>query len=102
MYINAISINRMMDEYGVKRLTDTKVVGITDEGVVVETQDGQQLLPADVIVGAFGRKANMEVAKEILHKYPTKTTVIGDCHEPAKAGNAIREGFYAAMALQDF
>ena len=37
-----------------------------------------------------------------LHKYPTKTTVIGDCHEPAKAGNAIREGFYAAMALQDF
>ena len=92
----------MMDEYGVKRLTDTKVVGITDEGVVVETQDGQQLLPADVIVGAFGRKVNMEVAKDILHKYPTKTTVIGDCHEPAKAGNAIREGFYAAMALQDF
>ena len=29
-----------------------------------------------------------------------KTTIIGDCMKPAKAGNAIREGFYAAMALK--
>ena len=101
MYINAISINRMLDEYGVQRLTDAKVVGITDAGVQIETKDGQQVLPADVVVGAFGRRRNMDLAKEILHTYPTKTTIVGDCHEPAKAGNAIREGFYAAMALQD-
>lgn len=101
MYINAISINRMLDEYGVTRLTDTKVVGITDEGVVVQTPEGQKTLEADVIVGAFGRKPNMELARSILKAYPTKTAIIGDCREPAKAGNAIREGFYAAMSLQD-
>ena len=55
-----------------------------------------------MIVGAFGRRNNMGLARQILKAYPTKTTIIGDCHEPAKAGNAIREGFYAAMSLQDF
>lgn len=102
MYINAISINRLLKQYGVTCLTDTRVVGVNDEGVQVETQDGIRVLPADVVVGAFGRKRNMGLADAVLHAYPTKTTIIGDCMEPAKAGNAIREGFYAAMSLQDF
>ncbi len=101
MYINAISINRLLDEYGVKTMVNTKVVGVNDEGVVVETEDGIRTLAADVIVGALGRKKNMDLARALLAKYAAKTTIIGDCHEPAKAGNAIREGFYAAMALQD-
>lgn len=101
MYINAISINRLLKEYMVNTLVNAKVIGITDEGVTVETENGQQILPADIIVGAFGRRMNMNLAMSVLKKYPTKTTVIGDCHEPAKAGNAIREGFYAAMSLQD-
>ena len=29
-----------------------------------------------------------------------RTTIIGDCMKPAKAGSAIREGFYAAMSLK--
>lgn len=101
MYINAISINRMLDEYGVRRMVNTKVVGLDGSGVIVETENGTETLAADVIVGAFGRKKNMNLAKALMTRYPTKTTVIGDCHEPAKAGNAIREGFYAALALQD-
>ena len=31
---------------------------------------------------------------------PCKTTIIGDCMKPAKAGPAIREGFYAALSIQ--
>lgn len=101
MSINKISIDRMLDEYKVNILTGTKVTGITEEGVKVENADGSsQILPAETVITAFGQKPNSELAETIADKYPLKTTLIGDCQKVAKAGNAIREGFYAAMALQ--
>ena len=100
MPINLISISRLLNEYGVTQLTNTKVVGITDAGVEVECAEGRRVLEADVIVAAMGRKKSMELPNAIRWKYPVKTTVIGDCNKPAKAGPAIREGFYAAMSIQ--
>lgn len=99
MPINAISINRLIGEYGIKTLVNTKVVGITDSGVEVESAEGRKTIPADVVIGAFGRRANVEKAFDIEKAYPTKTTIIGDCVKPAKAGSAIRDGFYAAMSI---
>ena len=99
MVVNKISIDRLLNEYGVEQLVNTKVVGITDAGVEVENAEGKKVLPADVVIGAFGRARSLELANAIQNKYPTKTTIIGDCMKPAKAGGAIREGFYAAMAL---
>ena len=100
MVVNKISVDRLLKEYGVELLTSTKVVGITDEGVEVEHEGAERVVPADVIVSAFGRSRNLELADAIQNAYPTKTTIIGDCMKPAKAGPAIREGFYAAMALK--
>lgn len=100
MVVNKISIDRLLNEYGVEQLTSTKVIGITDEGVEVEHEGEKRVIPADVIVAAFGRSRNLELADAIQNAYPTKTTIIGDCMKPAKAGNAIREGFYAAMSLK--
>lgn len=100
MVVNRISVDRLLKEYGVELLTSTKVVGITDEGVEVEHEGAKRVVPADVIVSAFGRSRNLELADAIQNAYPTKTTIIGDCMKPAKAGPAIREGFYAAMALK--
>ena len=100
MVVNKISVDRLLKEYGVELLTSTKVVGITDEGVEVEHEGAKRVVPADVIVSAFGRSRNLELADAIQNAYPTKTTIIGDCMKPAKAGPAIREGLYAAMALK--
>ena len=100
MVVNKISIDRLLTEYGVEQLVNTKVVGITDAGVEVESAEGKKVLPADVVIGAFGRARSLELADVIQNKYPMKTTIIGDCMKPAKAGSAIREGFYAAMALK--
>ena len=100
MVVNKISIDRLLNEYGVEQLVNTKVVGITDAGVEVESAEGKKVLPADVVIGAFGRARSLELADVIQNKYPMKTTIIGDCMKPAKAGSAIREGFYAAMALK--
>ncbi len=100
MVVNKISIDRLLNKYDVKQLTSTKVIGITDEGVEVENAEGHKVIPADVVVGAFGRGRNLELADAVQIKYPTKTTIIGDCMTPAKAGHAIREGFYAAMSIE--
>ena len=100
MVVNKISIDRLLNEYGVEQLTSTKVVGITDEGVEVEHEGEKRVIPADVIVAAFGRGRSLELADAVQNEYPTKTVIIGDCMKPAKAGNAIREGFYAAMSLK--
>ena len=98
--LNAYSIVRLIPEYGIKTLVNSKVVGINDTGVEIEKLDGtRETVPADVIVAAFGRKPNMELADTMRYKYPTKTTVVGDCAKPGKCGNAIREGYYAAMEI---
>ena len=100
MVVNKISVDRLLKEYNVELLTSTKVVGVTDEGVEVEHDGAKRIVPADVVVAAFGRARNLELADAIENAYPTKTTIIGDCMKPAKAGPAIREGFYAAMSLK--
>lgn len=101
MSINAVSIFRLLDQYGVKQLTNTEVVGITSPGVEVLKKDGSRdTIPADVVVTAFGQQPNTALAAAIQKKFPTRTTAIGDCIQPAKVGTAIRQGFYAAMLLQ--
>lgn len=98
--LNAYSIERLIPEYGIKTMVNSKVVAIVPEGVKVEKTDGNtEVVPADVIVAAFGRKRNMELADAIRNRYPMKTTVVGDCDKPGKCGNAIREGYYAAMSI---
>ncbi len=99
-FINAMTVERLLKQYKVTQLVNTKVVGMNDEGVVVESGGEQKVLPADVVVGAFGRARNLDYPNAIRYKYPTKTVVIGDCEKPGKAGGAIRDGFYAAMGLQ--
>lgn len=101
MMINKISLDRLLAEYKVNILTNTKVTGITEEGVKVQNADGnEEIIKADSVVTAFGQRPNSGLAEAIADKYPMKTTLIGDCQKTSKAGNAIREGYYAAMALQ--
>lgn len=100
LFINAVSLNRMLDEFGVKQLTNHKVLAFEDNGVMVETKEGeQQLIKADTIINAFGMKPNTRVADEISSLYPLKTRCIGDGVSIGKVGQAVRTGFYAAMSL---
>ena len=101
MPINKISIMRLLDEYGVNLQVGKTVMKIEEDGVIVVDKECNEIkIPADAVITAFGQKPAAEVAEAILDKYPMKTTLIGDCDGVSKAGKAIREGFYAAMALQ--
>ena len=81
-------------------LTNTKVVAIDETGLTIEKEDkSQEKLEADTIISAFGMKADLTVVNAVKEKYHIKTRVIGDSNKLGKIGEAVRDGFYAAMSL---
>lgn len=68
---NGVTLMNKLAENNIAILTDTKVKAFNDDGVVVETKDGESLIKADVVVNAFGIKANNALAEEL-------TKIIGD------------------------
>ncbi|AEE91929.1 2,4-dienoyl-CoA reductase (NADPH) [Tepidanaerobacter acetatoxydans Re1] len=101
MPINKISLMRMLAENAVTLLTNSKVTAIEPNGVVIEKKDGtRKTIKADTVITAFGQKSDTNLPDAIRAKYNIKTTVIGDAEKVAKVGEAIRTGFYAAMAVE--
>lgn len=83
---------------GVTVLTAAAAVKASQEGVVVEKEEGTSFLPADTIVIAAGSRSENRLVQAIESIVPD-TQVIGDAKEPRKALEAIREGFLAGMRI---
>lgn len=102
-FINSITIHERMKEYNVTLETGKRVTAITPRGVkVCDVHDGtEKEIKGDLVIAAFGQKSRTEVADKIYEKFHVKCSYIGDCNKPGKSGQAIRDGFYAALALQE-
>lgn len=99
-FVNKISLFGALAKNQVRIMTNTKVVSMDETGLMVETEGGnQEKIAADTIISAFGMRANMKTVDAVKAKYHTKTRVIGDSNRLGKIGEAIRDGFYAAMSL---
>lgn len=99
-FVNKISLFGALQTNRVQILTNTKVVSFEETGLIVEKENGsQEKLAADTIILAFGMKADRTTVDVVKAKYHTKTRVIGDSNRVGKIGEAIRDGFYAAMSL---
>ena len=82
-------------------MKNTKVMSVTAEGVqVVDFEGKEQFLNGKTMITAFGTVPDRTVVDAVEAKYPTKVAVIGDCNKVGKTAAAIRDGYYAAMALQ--
>lgn len=98
-YVNQMSIQLKIREYGIKVMTGMKVTELTANSVVAENTEGEAVeIKADTIVTAFGLKANREAAVRIRDRYPD-TIMLGDCNRVATIGSAIRDGFLTALRL---
>ena len=84
---------------GVKVMTSTRCKSITDEGVVVETNGEELLLPADSIILSAGMNPRTTVVDALQKAIVPEFYTIGDCSAARKMGDAIREGYYTAMNL---
>jgi 2,4-dienoyl-CoA reductase (NADPH2) len=74
----------------------TLLVEIREKAVVVENGNGRSEIPADTVIVAVGSRPLDELSKAV-RAAGTNVVVIGDAKEPRKIGDAILEGFEAAL-----
>jgi 2,4-dienoyl-CoA reductase (NADPH2) len=83
---------------GVRILTGAEATEITEEGVMIETEQGRDMVPADSVVIAVGSKSENGLAGGLAGLVPELCT-IGDAKEPRNAMEAIKEGFLVALKV---
>jgi len=83
---------------GVRIMDQCSVKEVNGDGVLVEKDGGEILLPADTVVLAVGAEANNALAGQLEGKVKA-FHVIGDALKPRKITEAVREGFDLAREL---
>lgn len=92
-------LKELLANAGAKILTETQVLEIREEGVLIADKHGQRgLLAADSIILAVGMKAREMVFEEIKDQIP-EVYIIGDFVAPRRVINAIWEGFRTARLV---
>jgi pyruvate/2-oxoglutarate dehydrogenase complex dihydrolipoamide dehydrogenase (E3) component len=89
---------RLLTEKGVTVLTEATLIEINSQGVVVETKNGKQLIPAETIVIALGMKSDNRLANA-LRESGQEFIAIGDCVKPRRIIDAIWEGYRRARTI---
>ncbi len=83
---------------GVTIMTETKAVGITQDGVRTERKEGPEFITADTVVIAAGSASENSLAGMLENVVP-EVLVAGDAKSPRNALIAIREGFEAGLSV---
>lgn len=83
---------------GVKLCPKTKLIEITKDAVVVDTELGKETIPADTVIIAVGSQSVDDLAREV-EQGRAEVITIGDAKEPRKITDAVREGFDTALKI---
>lgn len=91
------AVHDFIDKNGGRYEVNAKVTKIGKDYVVAEQNGKEITLHADTVVNAMGRRAhNAEALKEACR---CPVWVIGDCVRARQIGDAVREGWTAAMEI---
>lgn len=85
-------------KYPVAVMTKTKIIKITDKGMVVDENGEEKSMDADSVVLCVGAKPNNEIVEMISGLAPV-ITVAGDANEPRRLLEAVYEGYSAALNI---
>jgi 2,4-dienoyl-CoA reductase (NADPH2) len=83
---------------GVNILTGARVVEITERGVMMEKEGGNDFLAADSVILATGSKSVDTLSQALAGVVPEIHT-IGDAVQPRNALDAVREGFLTGLKI---
>jgi 2,4-dienoyl-CoA reductase (NADPH2) len=92
------SLMKSLKLMGVRLMPRTKLLEITDDAVVVETDKGKLTIPADTVVIAVGARSLDELSAG-AQKDGVSVITIGDAKGPRKITDAVREGFEEALTI---
>lgn len=93
-----MAIQALLAQSKVEVLLNTKLVEITKESAVVETNGAKKALEADAVVMATGFTWDPTLRDRLEGKGPELFT-IGDCSEPRNIQGAIWDGFHASRII---
>jgi 2-enoate reductase len=93
-----MGIQTLLAQNGVEVLTGTRLLEVTEGGVVVEAEGTRRELPADSVVVATGFKPDPSLRDQLEDSVP-EVFAIGDCAKPRNILGAIWEGFHAARVI---
>ena len=100
IYFNSFALKDCMKDAGVTIRTKCRVKAIEPNGVIIINERGkEEIIKGDQVITAFGQVSDQSTAGAVKERYYRKTIAIGDCEKPAKSGEAIRAGFYAAHSI---
>ena len=83
---------------GVDEVKGAKAKRVTAEGVVVETAEGESLVPADTVVCAVGQRSR-SAAVDALRDAAPFVRIVGDAVRPANITTAVYEAWHAALDI---
>jgi len=92
------SLLKCLKLMGVALRPQTRLLEITDDAVVVETEGGTESIPADMVVLAMGARSVDTLSEECATK-GVPCIKIGDADAPRKITDAVREGFEKALTV---
>ena len=84
----------LLDEAGVKVLTEHAIAGVTDTSAVLRRMDNGETveIPADIVVMALGNRPDKEYIDSIVNSFE-KTVVIGDSVSAGTMADATRAAY---------
>jgi 2,4-dienoyl-CoA reductase (NADPH2) len=92
------SLMKSLRLMGVRLLTGTGLVEITDDAVIVDLGGRREAIPADTVIMAVGARPLDELSREVQES-GLKTITIGDAKKTRCITDAIREGFEEAVGI---
>ena len=94
-----IALMDLIEQAGVKIMSEVKLTEVADNGVVVTNKAGKKLqIAADTVVLALGVAPVSKIADELKSAAP-EFYVIGDCANPRNIMAAVHDGFNTAVEI---
>lgn len=92
------SIMYRTKQLGVNLMSETKVLKLGKDAVLVENADGQKSIPADTIIIAAGARPNNDLYEALQGKIE-KLDAIGDSVNVGRIHNAVESAYRLAMTI---
>jgi len=96
--INRTHLQELLADAGIQVFTSTKVLEITDDGIIIADKYSEKKIKADTVVLAVGFKSDKNLSETLNGQIP-HVYEVGDCLEPGKVINAIWDGFRKARLV---
>jgi 2,4-dienoyl-CoA reductase-like NADH-dependent reductase (Old Yellow Enzyme family)/thioredoxin reductase len=97
--INRLSLTMSLEDHGVKIMTKSEVMDVTEEGIWVDCLGDRKLLPVDGIVMAVGSCPRREDVESLVKEKVPEVYTAGDQVRAAGILEAVREGYEAAKNI---